>query len=135
LKYTKATNYALHTIVYMIEHAKGEKVSVITLAKHFNVSVTYLSKILTQLVKAGLIDSTSGANGGYFFSKKVERISFMDVINAVEGNCALFRCEFGESQCAIHKVMTEAENLMESYLQDKKIYEIANEENFEVNKE
>ncbi|WP_026886896.1 RrF2 family transcriptional regulator [Clostridium beijerinckii] len=135
MKYTKATNYALHTVMYMIEHGKSEKLSVHTLAKHFDVSDTYLSKILTQLVKAGIIDSASGANGGYSFSKKVEEISFMDIINAVEGNFALFRCEFGESKCSIHKVMLEAEKLMESYLQNKKIYEIANEENFEADDE
>lgn len=135
MKYTKATNYALHTILYMIENAKSKKLSVYALAKHFNVSDTYLSKILTQLVKAGIIDSTSGANGGYFFSKKVEEISFMDIINAVEGNFALFKCEFNESKCPIHKVMVDAEKLMESYLQNKKIYELAHEENFEVNEE
>ena len=135
MKYSKATNYALHTLVYMIEHAQDEKMSVNTLAKHFNVSVTYLSKILTQLVKAGLIDSTSGANGGYFFSKKVEEISFMDVIYAVEGNCALFRCEFQESKCAIHKVIVEAEELMEKYLRDKKLSEIARKEDCGVNEE
>lgn len=119
----------------MIENAKSKKLSVYALAKHFNVSDTYLSKILTQLVKAGIIDSTSGANGGYFFSKKVEEISFMDIINAVEGNFALFKCEFNESKCPIHKVMVDAEKLMESYLQNKKIYELAHEENFEVNEE
>ncbi|MBV7271462.1 RrF2 family transcriptional regulator [Clostridium thailandense] len=135
MKYTKATNYALHTILFMIEHAQSEKLSVYTLAKHFNVSDTYLSKILTQLVKAGIIDSTSGANGGYFFSKKVEEISFMDIINAVEGNFALFKCEFNESKCPIHKVMADAEKLMEGYLQSKKIYELAHEENFEINEE
>lgn len=68
MKYTKATNYALHTIVYMMENAKSEKLSVSALAEHFNLSTTYLSKILTQLVKADLIESTPGANGGYVFA-------------------------------------------------------------------
>ncbi|MBB6215982.1 Rrf2 family protein [Anaerosolibacter carboniphilus] len=126
MKYTKATNYALHTIVYMIEHGQSEKLSVSTLAERFNVSVTYLSKILTQLVKAGLIESASGVKGGYVLRKRIEDISFMDVIKATEGTGALFHCGLQEeSECLIHKVMAEAENLMESYLQDKKLYEVA----------
>ncbi|AIF50247.1 Rrf2 family transcriptional regulator [Pelosinus sp. UFO1] len=126
MKYTKATNYALHTIVYMIEHAQNEKLSVQTLADHFNVSVTYLSKILTQLVKADLIESTSGVKGGYALRKKIEDISFMDVIKATEGTGSLFDCSFQtESKCLIHKAMAEAENIMETYLQDKKLYEVA----------
>lgn len=126
MKYTKATNYALHTMVYMIQHAQSEKISVHTLAQHFNVSVTYLSKILTQLVKAGLIESTSGVKGGYVLRKRLEDISFMDVIRATEGTGALFQCGVQqESECLIHNVMAEAENVMESYLEKKKLYEIA----------
>lgn len=128
MKYSKATNYALHTIVYMIQHAQYEKLSVQKLADHFNVSTTYLSKILTQLVKAGLIESTSGVKGGYVLSKKIEDISFLDIINAIEGNGAFFKCEFQESSCLINKVMEEAEDLMGKYLEEKKLYEIANQE-------
>lgn len=125
MKYTKATNYALHTILYMIEHGKNEKLGVRILADHFNVSVTYLAKILTQLVKAGLIESASGVKGGYVLGKRMEDISFMDVIRATEGTGALFNCGFDEeSNCPIHKVMAEAENMMESYLQKKKLYDI-----------
>lgn len=126
MKYTKATNYALHTIVYMIEHAQSEKMSVQTLADHFNVSVTYLSKILTQLVKADLIESTPGVNGGYVLRKKMKDISFLDVIKATEGTGALFNCNLQEeSKCLIEKVMSEAETVMEIYLKDKKLYEVA----------
>jgi Rrf2 family protein len=128
LKYSKATNYALHTIVYMMEHDE-EKLGVLKLAEHFKLSVTYLSKILTQLVKAGLIESTPGVKGGYTLSKKMDEISFMDVINAIEGNGALFKCEFQESQCLILQVMFEAESRMVKHLQEKKLYEIAKKEN------
>lgn len=125
MKYTKATNYALHTILYMLEHGRSEKLSVRTLADHFDVSVTYLAKILTQLVKAGLIESASGVRGGYVLGKRMEDISFMDVIRATEGTGALFHCGLDEeSKCPIHKVMAEAENMLESYLQDKKLYDI-----------
>ncbi|MEG0771998.1 Rrf2 family transcriptional regulator [Clostridium sp.] len=125
MKYTKATNYALHTIAYMIKHNKTENLSIQPLAEHFNISPTYLSKILTQLVKAGLIQSTSGVKGGYVLRKKIEDISFLDVIKATEGTGALFNCELEqEKNCSIHKVMTDAENMLETYLQSKKIYEV-----------
>ncbi|WP_432405582.1 RrF2 family transcriptional regulator [Wukongibacter sp. M2B1] len=126
MKYTKATNYALHTIAYMIKHNKDDNFSLQTLANHFNISATYLSKILTQLVKADLIQSTPGVKGGYVLRKRVEDISFMDVIKATEGTGALFSCELHdeESGCQIFKVMKEAEDVMETYLKNKKIYEI-----------
>jgi Rrf2 family protein len=110
----------------MIAHDKTDNLNLQTLAKHFNISPTYLSKILTQLVKADLIQSTPGANGGYVLRKKKEEISFIDVIKATEGTGSLFNCELHEEEgkCRILKVMAEAENVMETYLQNKKIYEV-----------
>ena len=125
MKYTKATNYALHTLAYMMMHEKTDNLNLQTLAKHFNISAPYLSKILTQLVKADLIQSTSGVNGGYILRKKKEDISFMDVIKATEGTGALFNCEFHEEgECSIDKVMAEAENVLGTYLENKKLYEV-----------
>ena len=72
-----------------------------------------------------MIESTSGVKGGYTLSKKRDQISFMDVINAIEENGALFKCEFQESRCLILQVMFEAESRMVKYLQEKKLYEIA----------
>ena len=124
MKYTKATNYALHIMAYMIKYDKNDNLSLQSLAKHLNISATYLSKILTQLVKADIIQSTPGVNGGYTLRKKKEDISFMDVISATEGTGALFTCDLQEDEkCHIYKVMAEAENVMETYLHNKKLYE------------
>ena len=110
----------------MIEQNQGEKLSVHVLAKQFQVSVTYLSKILTQLVKAGLIESVSGASGGYTLRKSLETISFMDVIQAIEGNGLLFECGMEQGkECPIQRVMNDAEIMMEKYLKEKKLFEIS----------
>lgn len=124
MKYTKATNYALHTVLFMIEQEHKEKLSVQVLAEHLQISVTYLSKILTQLVKAGLVESVTGANGGYSLKKTPENISFMDVIQATEGSGLFFECGLNrEKNCPIQKVMNDSECIMEQYLQEKKLYD------------
>ncbi|WFR55756.1 Rrf2 family transcriptional regulator [Anaerocolumna sp. AGMB13025] len=123
MKYTKATNYALHIMGYLVRYEGKENLSLQPLASRMDISPTYLSKILTQLVKADLIQSTPGANGGYSLRKKKEDISFLDVIRAIEGSSALFTCEMGDEECCFQKIMAEAENKMESYLQKKTILE------------
>jgi Rrf2 family protein len=125
LKYTKATNYALHIMAYIIRQEGGENLSLQPLASHMNISHTYLSKVLTQLVKADLIQSTPGVNGGYSLRKKKEDISFFDVTQAIEGSGALFTCEMSDkSECRLQRVMREAAERMESYLRGKKLYEV-----------
>ncbi|MDQ0271658.1 RrF2 family transcriptional regulator [Cytobacillus purgationiresistens] len=126
MKYSKATNYALHTMVYLAAVSPDKRLGVQQLAERFDVSPTYLSKILTKLVKAGMIASVSGANGGYKLKPSWEKISFMDVIDAIEGSDSLFDCNLNhQSDCVIQQVMESAEEEMENKLKKQKIADIA----------
>jgi Rrf2 family protein len=126
MKYSKATNYALHTMLFLVAMDSNKPVGVQPLADVQNVSPTYLSKILTKLVKAGLIDSVSGVNGGYMLKANKEDISFLDIIYAIEGTASLFSCCMDEeAECEIQKVMVSAEEAMEQYLKEQKIYKLA----------
>ncbi|KJB89041.1 Rrf2 family transcriptional regulator [Paenibacillus sp. E194] len=126
MKFTKATNYALHTMLMLIEASTVKPVGVQQLAESQGVSPTYLSKILTRLVKAGMIESISGANGGYRLTRHRDDITFLDIIHAIEGSTSLFECNFvhGE-ECLIQAVMKEAEEKMENHLKNKKLVDIA----------
>ncbi|MBP1969766.1 Rrf2 family protein [Virgibacillus natechei] len=127
MKYSKATNYALHTMVYLVTLPKGSTIGVQRLAEMQNLSPTYLSKILTKLAKGGLVESTPGAKGGYKVSKPKDEISFLDVIKTVEGDSNLFHCSMDQNEgCMIENVMTEAEQNMKDDLDHKFIIDIAN---------
>ncbi|MEJ8548700.1 Rrf2 family transcriptional regulator [Brevibacillus borstelensis] len=126
MKYSQATDYALHAMLYLVTAAPDKPVPVQLLAEKLGVSQTYLSKMLTKLVKAGLIQSVSGANGGYRLRRNKEDISFLDIIHAIEGTASLFECSLNHgSECLIQQVVIEAEQKMEQYLRNKKISELA----------
>ncbi|UVI33308.1 RrF2 family transcriptional regulator [Paenibacillus spongiae] len=128
MKFSQATDYALHAMLYLIEEAPDKPVSVQLLAEKLGVSQTYLSKMLTKLVKAGLIHSVSGANGGYRLKRNQEDISFLDVIHAIEGTASLFECSFNHgSECLIQQVVIDAERQMEQFLKSKKLADLANQ--------
>lgn len=125
MRYTKATNYALHIMKYIISRNGNDNISLKPIAMYMNISPSYLSKILTQLVKADLIQSAPGMNGGYHLRKSKTDISFYDIIQAIEGSSAMFTCEMSDKEnCKIEIVMTEAESIMITYLKQKKLYEI-----------
>lgn len=129
MKYSQATNYALHTMLYFVALPPGKTIGVQQLAALQTLSPTYLSKILTKLVKAGLIESTPGVHGGYKLAKRKEDLSFLDVINAIEGTASMFHCGAGlqHDSCLIQHVMMDAERRLEAYLQDRKLIEFAEE--------
>jgi len=125
MKYSKATNYALHTMLFLAMETPNKPVGVQQLAERQNVSPTYLSKILTTLVKEGMINSVSGANGGYTLSKNWEDISFLDVKHAIEGKSSLFDgCLHSDPECVIKDVMLSAEEKLEKELRNKKISDL-----------
>ncbi len=126
MKYSKATNYALHTMLHLIIAPEGEAIGVQALAQMQRISPTYLSKVLSKLVKAGLIESTTGVNGGYQLLEPKEDVSFLQVIEAIEGTGSLFNCGLKHTgpNCLVQHTMTEAERLMEQYLEQKKLVEL-----------
>lgn len=126
MKYSKATNYALHTMVYLVTLPEKSMTGVQSLANMQKLSPTYLSKILTKLAKGGLIESTTGVNGGYRIAKQKDKISFLDVIKAIEGGSSLFSCSMSHNEgCMIENVMTEAEQNMKDELDHKMLIEVA----------
>lgn len=128
MKYSKATNYALHTMLFLAMDTPNKLVSVQELAEKQKVSPTYLSKILTKLVKEGMINSSSGVNGGYSLSQNWEDVSFLDIIHAIEGKSSLFECCLESySECVIKKVMLSAEEKMEEELKNRKISDLVKE--------
>jgi len=130
MKFTKATNYALHTMLMLIVASPAKPIGVQQLAEVQGVSPTYLSKILTRLVKAGMIESVSGANGGYRLSRKKDDITFLDIIHAIEGTASLFECDFVHGDgCLIQTVMKEAEEKMEGHLKNTKLIELTQKKN------
>lgn len=136
MKYSQATNYALHTMLYFVALPLGKIVGVQQLAEVQALSPTYLSKILTKLVKAGLIESTPGTHGGYKLTKNKEDLSFLDVIHAIEGTASLFHCGAGlqHDACLIQHVMLDAEQRLEAYLEQRKLAELAEETSIWLNR-
>lgn len=125
MKYSKATDYALHTVLYLARNSSKKNMGVQELAEKQNVSPTYLSKILNKLVKEGMIYSSPGVNGGYSLTSHWEDISFLDIIQAIEGKSSLFDCCLNSNpECSIKKVMLAAEKKLEEELRNKKIAEL-----------
>lgn len=130
MKLTKATNYALHTMLFLAVNPPNEHIGVAKLAERQEVSTTYLSKILTMLVKSGMIESVTGANGGYKLKPGWEELSLLDVIKAIEGLTPIFDYCLGHNpDCLIQKAIESAEDKLLNELNQTRIVDLANKMN------
>lgn len=64
----------------------------VRLAAAFEIPPAYLNKQLQALTRAGILDSTRGAGGGFSLARGLDRITMLDVVDAIEGTGPAFRC-------------------------------------------
>lgn len=84
--------YALHVMVELAEHDKGEYVPLKTIAERQAISIKYLESIVTSLSKAGIIDGVKGKGGGYRLNRAPENYPVGEILRFTEGTLAPVAC-------------------------------------------
>ncbi|MER3536454.1 MAG: Rrf2 family transcriptional regulator [Thermus sp.] len=64
------------------------------------ISLHYLEQIAAQLRRSGFLRSVRGAKGGYKLARPPERITALEVVEALEGNLAPVSCLEDPESCA-----------------------------------
>jgi Rrf2 family protein len=115
MQITRAADYAVRVMIHLANLPPASTVRQHELTKATDVPGHFLSKVLQQLVRSRLIRSQRGAGGGYVLAVAAERVSLLDVLEAVEGPMRLNQCiEEGPScarkpWCPAHEIWAEAQ--------------------------
>ncbi|HYD40885.1 MAG TPA: Rrf2 family transcriptional regulator [Anaeromyxobacter sp.] len=99
LRISRKIDYGLRAMIYLASVAPGAVVPFREIARQMDVPEDFLAKILKTLVDAGMVRSSRGPHGGYVLARSAAEVSFLDVIEAVEGPVALNVCLDGEATC------------------------------------
>lgn len=149
MQFSKSTDYALHALVHLGQSCRINNIGIKELSSSIGVSESYLSKIMSKLRQNGIVRAVPGVNGGYELARPAEQITFLDVVQVIEGNQQLFECsqagsplhellaQEGEASlqqqhpehrnCLIEKVMEGAEQHLYQYLREHTIGSIVDE--------
>lgn len=102
-KVNKLTDYAT---VVLIDVARSEtRLSSFQLARRTGIPLPTVAKLMKSLGRAGLVQASRGATGGYAIGRETSRITIADIIQAVEGPIALTACaDTSEEHCGIEKI-------------------------------
>lgn len=84
--------WALHCCAVLSALPDGRYLSTKALAEFHGVPKEYLSKALQGLSQSGIVLSTLGPTGGYRLAKPADEITFLDIVEAVEGKRSTFVC-------------------------------------------
>jgi Rrf2 family nitric oxide-sensitive transcriptional repressor len=108
---TRTTENAVQILLYLALKPHGQIISHTELAKHLDASSTYLSKVLIQLVRAGILKSIRGAGGGVILNYSSEDINLLQIIEACQGLFPQAYCNTPLTPdvhlCGFHKAMLD----------------------------
>jgi len=121
---TKESDYGIRIIRTLSSVNDIRTVREICDAEH--IPNQYAYKILKRLEKAGFVQSLRGRDGGYRLAKSVKSFTLYDVINALDGDFAVFEClrddnhcvfKDSESPCSVHLEFDRLQNLLVDEMQ------------------
>jgi len=137
---TSSVEYGIHCLLWLVDSG-DTALSSRDLAELQGVSPSFLAKIFPKLEKAGIVAASEGVHGGYRLARPPQEISFLQIVDAIEGDKPLFHCQevrercavFGDSPpawatggvCAIHAVMLQAEQAMRGALAIQSLADVA----------
>jgi Rrf2 family transcriptional regulator, nitric oxide-sensitive transcriptional repressor len=91
MRLSEYTDYTLRVLMYCAAH-RQRRVTIGELAEHHGLSKNHLMKIVNDLARQGLIETTRGRGGGLRLSKEPEAIRIGDVVRASETDFRLVEC-------------------------------------------
>lgn len=99
MQLTRAADYAVRVMIHLATLPEGTRVQRNALAEATDVPESFMSKVLQGLVRARLVVSRRGVEGGFELAKDAEQISLLNVVEAIEGPIQLNFCLGSADAC------------------------------------
>ena len=99
MKLNQATDYAFRMVLHMAVIPAGKQMPGGELSTSELIPERFLLKIMRSLIKAGIMKSYRGVEGGFALNKDPKEITLLDVIRAIEGDTYLQKCLYDPESC------------------------------------
>jgi Rrf2 family protein len=106
LQISRKIDYALRAMIHLAGLPAERIASLQDLSVTLHLPREFLAKILKVLAGRGLVRSARGAHGGYQLARPAQDISFLEVIEAVEGPVQLNVCLDHKERCDVSSSCT-----------------------------
>lgn len=109
---SQTAEYALRAAV-LLARSEGTALTTPEIAAASKIPTPYLSKILQELRRAGLVSSQRGLGGGFVLARPASQITTLEVVNALDPlerirTCPLKIAAHGANLCPLHRQLDDA---------------------------
>ncbi len=124
MRLTRAGEYAVRCVLYLASRGTDVVCNRKQIAAEMDIPDQFLGKIAQQLARSGVVDIVQGAKGGLKLAVVPEKITLLDVVEAVIGEIFLNDCVIRPDSCersgacAVHHIWEKARSQLRDTLQD-----------------
>ena len=92
MKFSTKSRYALRLMAELAHEPPGATVSLQKISERQQLSLKYLEQIVPPLIRAGLVKSERGSQGGYRLTRSPAEYTAGEILRAIEGSVAPIPC-------------------------------------------
>jgi Rrf2 family protein len=100
--FSRKSDYGLRALIFLSERRQSGPVTLSEIADRLQIPKAFLSKILQQLAKRGIVKSLKGPSGGFVLAADPKALTVRDVIVEIDGPMRVFECFASEKECALY---------------------------------
>ncbi|MBN1867419.1 Rrf2 family transcriptional regulator [Candidatus Sumerlaeota bacterium] len=132
LNFSDAASLAMHTAVFLASAQavrEPEPLTVSRIASTLDASEAHLSKVLQRLGKAGIVISSRGPRGGFVLARPADKITLLEVYEAIEGafveaDCLLRSPVCQGASCILGRLLRNVNGEVRQYLEKKNLSDL-----------
>ncbi len=121
MKLSLAAEFAVRGVLVLAGEDSPEPVNLDTICNRRDLPKQYLAKIFGLLARADIVTPVRGKHGGYLIARPLDKITVLEIIEAVEGPIILNLCQHAPPKCdhtgcALRSVWTELQKIFREKL-------------------
>ena len=135
MQLSNTSKYTIRILAYMVNYKEAPLISAKELSENLNIPYKFLTKIMTELVRVGFIESIRGREGGYKFLKQASDITVGDILILFNDAIKDEECILGinscdkKAKCALHDKWLKSKIQLQKMFKESTIESIAVEGN------
>ncbi len=113
---SQRTRYTIRALLHLADRFGQGPVQLAEIAEAQNIPPKFLTVMLSQMRRAGLIETMRGREGGYWLARPPETVSYGEIVRLTRGSLGLLPCAsrfayekcrncISQDKCRLHRAM------------------------------
>lgn len=98
--FSRSSRYSIQALVFLATRPAGSYVMCKEIAGQLGLPLPYLSKLMLQFVRAEIIESCRGRQGGFRLLRSADSLSLREIMEVIGGEHCMKECLLGFKECS-----------------------------------